>query len=329
MAHNQFPSGVNWMQPPMRKNLERALAARRESRRVEFKETFDPGSDRDWCEVTKDIVAIANSGGGVILFGVNNAGQPAGGELSSLYSPDPGQIADRISRYTGAKFADFEIVDAMKESRPVVALVVGEASTLLVFSRSGRHDRGDGRETCAFAQGSLYFRHGAKSEPATTEDVAAAIDRRVKATRRSWLNAVKKVVQSPGSTPPPALSQEVRDSDSPNATPIRVVDDPVAPAYRLVDYDKTHPYRQKELLAAFRQRVPGREVNQFDLLVVRHIYQVDASREFSHRSMFGTRQYSEKFLGWLVENAERDPLFFQAARAQYRQGQLVTRAGGP
>src|SRR5213595_441601 len=82
---------------------------------------------------------------------------------------------------------------------------------------------------------------GARSEPATTNDLAAIVQRRIDAARRDWLGAVRRVVK--GAAQP---------------VDVRIVDDRRAPAYRVVDYDKTHPYRQKELLAALRARVPGR-----------------------------------------------------------------------
>jgi predicted HTH transcriptional regulator len=46
-----------------------------ESRSIDFKSTFNPDSAADWCELIKDIVAIANSGGGSILVGVDDEGK--------------------------------------------------------------------------------------------------------------------------------------------------------------------------------------------------------------------------------------------------------------
>lgn len=39
--------------------IKRALIASRESKFIEFKEAFDVSSPRDWCELIKDIVALA------------------------------------------------------------------------------------------------------------------------------------------------------------------------------------------------------------------------------------------------------------------------------
>ena len=280
----------------MRRNIDRALSARRESRRVEFKPAFDEGSADDWSEVIHHIVAMANSGGGVILVGVDQSGNPTGEETHV----DPHEIAERLRTQIEAPFTDFQVIPTAKNDQPVLAIDVGEARTPLVFS-DGTSERGR-----------IYFRHGARSVPGTTEDLAIAIERRMNTMRRSWLDAVKRVVQS--QPPVSVLSSEVRDSDSPDATPIRVVDDPSAPAYRLIDYDKTHPYRQKELLAEFRKRVPGRTINQFDLLAIRHKHGIDERGDFSHKPVFGSRQYSEEFVKWLVDRALNDERFFDEAR---------------
>src|ERR1700745_3001494 len=46
---------------------ENPASAKRESKTVDFKTAFDPDRASDWCELIKDMVAVANSGGGTIL----------------------------------------------------------------------------------------------------------------------------------------------------------------------------------------------------------------------------------------------------------------------
>jgi predicted HTH transcriptional regulator len=69
--------------------IKDALLAPNEGRAIEFKESFDPASSREWCEVLKDVFAIANSGGGVIVFGLNSQGEPVGADLSAVRMLDP------------------------------------------------------------------------------------------------------------------------------------------------------------------------------------------------------------------------------------------------
>ena len=58
--------------------ISKALAATSESKHIEFKQSFDPNSQANWCEIVKDIVAIAISGGGVMIFGLTSSGEPSG-----------------------------------------------------------------------------------------------------------------------------------------------------------------------------------------------------------------------------------------------------------
>ena len=57
--------------------VDKALKAKRESKLIDFKSAFDPESTGDWCELVKDIVAMANSGGGAIVIGLDNSGSPS------------------------------------------------------------------------------------------------------------------------------------------------------------------------------------------------------------------------------------------------------------
>ena len=70
---------------------------------------FDPASPKDWCEIVKDIVAMANLGGGVFVFGANDDGTPAGENLYNILALDSARITDKIAKYTGEQSADFEI----------------------------------------------------------------------------------------------------------------------------------------------------------------------------------------------------------------------------
>jgi hypothetical protein len=57
--------------------VDSALAATKESKQIEFKGDFD-GSQGAWCEILKDLFAMANFGGGVSLFGLDSNGAPTG-----------------------------------------------------------------------------------------------------------------------------------------------------------------------------------------------------------------------------------------------------------
>jgi len=89
--------------------LDKVKEAKRESKYLDFKEKFDINQTQDWCEIIKDIIAMANSGGGCILIGARNDSTPSGWDVTPLLHLDPAQITDKIARYTGEQYADFEI----------------------------------------------------------------------------------------------------------------------------------------------------------------------------------------------------------------------------
>src|ERR1035438_10821193 len=53
----------------LRQDVQAAVDHGSESESVEYKSSFDSNSPADWAEIIKDIVALANSGGGAIIFG--------------------------------------------------------------------------------------------------------------------------------------------------------------------------------------------------------------------------------------------------------------------
>jgi predicted HTH transcriptional regulator len=123
----------------MSRKLAEVLAAKRESKQIEFKESFDAGEPQDWCEVLKDLVAIANSGGGYILFAVKNDGSPSGWDRSQLCTVDPAKIADKILSYTGEHFAEFELLEVERDGKTAALMTIQSVHTPLVFSQPGTY----------------------------------------------------------------------------------------------------------------------------------------------------------------------------------------------
>ena len=102
--------------------------------------------------------------------------------------------------------------------------------------------------------------------------------------------------------------------------PIRLVNDPKVPVVRAINYDDTHPNRQKDLVAKVNTKLPkGMSINPHDIAAVRHAHGVDAIESYFHRPRFGSPQYSDSFAEWLVESFKNDSEFFNQAREKYQQ----------
>src|SRR6266516_693568 len=285
--------------------LKRATEAKRNSKRVELKQAFDPASAGDGLELVKDVAALANSGGGVVVVPGHEVEEEA--------------IHEHLARYAEPEFEAFELHDIVRAGEPVTAIVVESvAGTPLVFSRVGRYEDAEAREHVAFARGGLYFRHGAKSEPASGEDVRDFIKRQLDATRQQWLANIRQVMHAPDRAEVAIIETAERDEEG-RPTLIRLTTDPHAPLYGQVDPDQSHPYRQKEVIREMNARLGEGTVNQFDVLSVRRVHAVseETRPEFVHVPKFGSPQYSDAFVDWLVAENARDPEFFARAKTGY------------
>jgi EC042_2821-lke REase len=89
--------------------------------------------------------------------------------------------------------------------------------------------------------------------------------------------------------------------------------------YGQVDTDHSHPYRQKEVIREVNARLGEATVNAFDVLSVRRVHAIseDTRPEFVHVPKFGSPQYSDAFVDWLVAEHQRDPQFIAQAKAAY------------
>jgi hypothetical protein len=282
----------------------------RETKRVEFKQAFDPSLAGEWCEILKDLVLMANSGGGSIFISLMDDGSPSGSEVSTVLRIDQAEIVDKVMRYTGEQFADVEILP--RAHGRVAEIRRGAAETPLVFAQPGTYQVETGKQKTAFGRGAIYFRHGAKSEPGSTRDLRRFIELEVARIRKSWLGNIRKVVEAPKGHQIQVLPSDMVESSDVDATPIRTVDDPRAPAYRKVNPDDTHPYRQIDLVTKFNEQVsPQNPIKGFDVLCVRRMYGIDASKpNYYYKSMYASPQYSEAFLEWLIAQYRREPSFF-------------------
>jgi schlafen family protein len=287
---------------------------RRESKRVEFKAEADFSSFQGCCEIITDIVALADSGGGVILIGMKDNGEPSGFDVTAVMSFDPAKLTDKMASFTGEHYADFDFGRLIRDGHEIAAIHLQGVYSPMVFEKEGVYAIGEGKKA-AFAKGTVYFRHGAKSEPAMTADLRQAIEREFERRRKTFLGDLRKVVAAPLGSTVHVISPKRRGDVMPTALPIRLVHDPSAPAFRQVDTDATYPFRQKELVEIVNQRIGGvYHVNTHDLQCVRRVYGIDKQPLYFHKPKFGSPQYSLEFVDWLVHGFLNDPALFTQAR---------------
>src|SRR5258708_5891198 len=114
------------MNPNEQKFIDLANTAKKEGRQIDFKERFDSTSAIDWSNIIKDIIAMANSEGGVLLFGIADDGQHSNFNKQIILELDPATISDKIYSYTGENFSEFKIIEVKIKSKKLGAILIFE-----------------------------------------------------------------------------------------------------------------------------------------------------------------------------------------------------------
>jgi hypothetical protein len=111
----------------------KAETANQESKQLDFKGQFEDTTEC-WCALMKDIIAMANSGGGILVFGANSDGTPSGVDCNALLKCDLAAISSKAFKWTGYEFAELETVVVRRWSSVKLT-----CQSLLVSQVNGRN----------------------------------------------------------------------------------------------------------------------------------------------------------------------------------------------
>jgi hypothetical protein len=302
-----------------KKLMERAESASRESKHLEFKREFEVASGQAWCELIKDIVAIANSGGGIIIIGVANDGSNAAFDASLLLAHDTADIANRIARYTGNQLIDIEVMEIKRNGQDRAAIFVSDIDVPIVFTKPGTYDIGGGQQRTAFAQGTIYFRHGSKSEPGNRENLANWRDREIAKVRKSWLGGIRKVVKAEATETVTVISSPRSQIKGGEIVLAKVSSDQSAKMIVPGNAEEIWPHRQKDLIREVNKRLgKAARINSHDIFCIKRVYDILKKRpDFAYRSHhLAPPQYSSAFVEWIADEYRRDNRFFERIREE-------------
>lgn len=275
--------------------IEFARTATAESDLIDFKREYCPEKKSAfWAEIVKDIVAFANTRGGIIVFGLSDDSSLSDFDCNHLFELDPAQISDQIRKYTSVDFSGARVVSVSRNESKLPAILVDPVETPLVFTKVGTYDIGEGQQKTAFSKGTIYFRHGAKSEPCSRIDLEDVIERRLQKIRTEWLDNIRKVVEASPGANVVVTTKVAANSD------VRITSDPNAPAVRLSSLSDSHPYTQSEVIREANRLLDGdAKINTHDIQTIKFCENIDPESSPQHMSLphaHRSPQYSKEFI---------------------------------
>jgi DNA-binding XRE family transcriptional regulator len=299
--------------------LSEFLAAKCEIASLDYKSNFDSKSKRDWCELLKDIVAIANSGGGIVIIGINDDGSPSGCDIQSVLDLDPADVCDKIKSYTDCIYSDFRIVSAEFGGKCVGCFVLGASQIPMIFTRPGSYQTdGPKQQETAFSRGTIYFRHGAKSETGTSEDLRLFVEREIERLRSAWLENVRKVIEAPPGSHVVIMAGS--GDISSEGRSVRLTTNPEAPLVRELDPNQSHPHRQMDVARKVSERLGSNySVTRYDVYCIRKAHDIENKPQFFYKPKHSSGQFSNEFIDWFVDEYKKKPRFVEESKLHLKK----------
>jgi hypothetical protein len=172
---------------------------KRESQCLDFKSQFNINNRGDWIELVKDIVAMANSGGGYIIFGKDNNGNPTHHDVSKLLQMDQANLVDKISVFVDADVGDVALAALDYNGDRFAVIHVPGTTTPIIMREVGSYPdpKNQAKQKWVFRPGMMFFRHGSKSEPAKQSDIDRFFNSYLKEMRSHLISGMKIVTETP------------------------------------------------------------------------------------------------------------------------------------
>jgi hypothetical protein len=303
-----------------KKLIERAQDSTSESKYIDFKSQFDIASNEAWCEVIKDIVAMANSGGGIIVFGIDDDGTSSKMDYAALLAYDTANITTKIAKYTNYQFSEIEVVEVKRAGKTHAAFLISAADIPIVFTKPGTYEVAEKKQKTAFAQGTIYFRHGSKSEHGNRDDLSKWREREVEKARKSWMSGIRKVVETAPDDTVTVISSSVMSPKYGSIVKAAMSSDPSAIRFTPTNAGELWPHRQIDVIREVNRKIGnGTKINTHDIFCVKEKFDVLKSHpEFAYKPhRLASPQYSDAFIEWLLDQYKKNKNFFLKAREEH------------
>lgn len=205
---------------------------------VDYKQTLNLDSEKEWLELVKDISAFANTFGGYLVFGVDDASRQVVGVTHqvAVALKDADQIQQKINRHLEPPVLNLRSKAFRFDDKRVVVLCVAQSrGRTHVVSKDGHFAYPSGDKRQVLSKGTLYVRRVAGNHLADSRDLDDLLERRIDQFRDALLDKVAQVVQAPVESQVFVLAQDDVHAqrfiieNSPDAIPVKGLSFTVSP----------------------------------------------------------------------------------------------------
>ncbi len=138
---------------------------------------------------------------------------------------------------------------------------------------------------------------------------------RMREMEKQLVKGLRKVSVAPRGAQLEVVPSSSVSQSHPNPVPFRLTHDPTAQGVVGIDRGRLCPYRQKEVIAKLKERLPsGPLPSTHDIWAINKVYNIEAKEDLAWKPEFSSRQYHDAFIDWVVERIQKDQQFLPDVR---------------
>lgn len=206
---------------------------------VDYKVSFD-NEEREWLEITKDILAFTNTFGGYLVFGIKDATYEEVGLSENILKivSDINNIMQKVNRSIEPHIQLLRCKPFKKDEKDFLIIFIPPSlDKTHMISRTSSFKHPSGKDKTVLYVGTTYIRRSAGNHMMDSRDIDDVVNRRLNYFKDSLLDKIARVVESPQQSEVFIVTEAQEDgehtkfivNDAPDAIPVKGMSFTVAP----------------------------------------------------------------------------------------------------
>lgn len=191
---------LNSKEPLSDDKIEFILNYKSETTLIDNKETVNTDEQREWLNITRDIIAFANTCGGYLVFGIKDKTFEKIGiaEKDWKQLTDPDNIHKKVNAYIQPPLTSLTCKHKIIDNKCFVIVHIPESSgnTHIIVKEGKFRDR-SGEDVIRLRKGEIYVRRSGSTQIIEPIDLDGVISRRINYFKDNLLNKIPRIVEAP------------------------------------------------------------------------------------------------------------------------------------